>query len=151
MCSFEWWQVSPPDDHPTIVSRLVNRTYYEDRCRFHFPEGGYGLEKNKTAEDISDWTGGWTVTNTSRLMYANGQYDPWRDATVSSASRPGGPLESTPELPVRVIPGGTHCSDVYAENWEVNPEAKKIAYEQAEEMKRWVNEFYEEKGHARRV
>jgi hypothetical protein len=78
-------------------------------------------------------------------MYANGQLDPWRDSTVSSIFRPGGPLESTEELPVRVIPGGIHCSDLYGQNWEVNPESKAIADAEVENMKKWVAEFYEEK------
>ncbi len=75
-------------------------------------------------------------------MFANGALDPWRDATVSSKFRPGGPKESTPELPVRVIPGGVHCSDLYGQNWAVNAELKSIVDEEVANMQEWVNEFY---------
>lgn len=149
--SFKWWQNGAPEDRPTIVSRLANVDYWEAQCALFFPEGGYGIDKNLTEAVVNKYTGGWNVTDTTRLMYANGQYDPWRDATVSSIFRPDGPLESSPELPVRVIPGGTHCSDYYSQNWEVNPEVKRIAYEEAANVKKWVDEFYEHKGHAGKV
>lgn len=137
-----YWQNGAPANRPTIVSRLVNNKYWENQCKLFFPEGGYGIQKGKTVAQVNKYTGGWSVKNTKRLMYANGQFDPWRDATVSSVDRPGGPLRSTPNLPVRVIPGGMHCSDFYKQNWDVNPETKRIAYEEADNMKQWVNEFY---------
>lgn len=83
------------------------------------------------------------MTNTTRLMYANGQFDPWRDSTVSSDSRPGGPLQSTPQLPVRVIPGGIHCTDYYAQNWAVNPKLQCIVNAEVANMVQWVDEFYQ--------
>lgn len=143
---FGYWQDGAPKERPSIVSRLVTQAYWESQCALFFPEGGYGIAKGRTPEDVNAWTGGWSVTNTTRLMYANGQLDPWRDATVSSIFRPGGPLESTEELPVRVIPGGIHCSDLYGQNWDVNPEVKSIADAEVANMKKWVAEFYEEKG-----
>jgi hypothetical protein len=100
------------------------------------------VQKGETADDVNAYTGGWFVENTTRLMFANGGSDPWRDATVSSKFRPGGPLESTPELPVRVIPGGVHCSDLYGQNWAVNAELKAIVDEEVANMQEWVDEFY---------
>ncbi|CAM1508761.1 Fc.00g056090.m01.CDS01 [Cosmosporella sp. VM-42] len=140
----KYWQDGAPKHRPTIVSRLVNQEYWEAQCALFFPEGGYGIQKHRTVAHVNAYTGGWSVTNTTRLMYANGQFDPWRDATVSSVDRPGGPLRSTAELPVRIVPGGMHCSDYYKQNWDVNPEVKRIAYEEAENMKRWVDDFYKD-------
>lgn len=125
------------------MSRLVDNAYWESQCALFFPEGGYGIAEGLDEEDVNKWTGGWDLTNTTRLMYANGQYDPWLDATVSARRRPGGPLESTEELPVRVIPGGVHCSDFYGLNWDANAEVKAIADEEVENLKQWVAEFYE--------
>jgi hypothetical protein len=79
-------------------------------------------------------------------MYANGQLDPWRDSTVSSKSRPGGPLQSSSELPVRLVKGGIHCSDFYGPNWAANPDVKALAADEVANMKTWVQEFYTEKG-----
>lgn len=148
---FEYWQDGAPENHPTIVSRLVNTTYWRSQCPLFFPpeEGGYGLLKGKTADDVNAYTGGWFIDNTTRLMFANGGLDPWRDATVSSKFRPGGPKESTPELPVRVIPGGVHCSDLYGQNWAVNAELKSIVDEEVANMQEWVNEFYVHKNKRR--
>jgi hypothetical protein len=75
-------------------------------------------------------------------MYTNGQLDPWRDVTVSSDYRPGGPLQSTPQLPVRVIPGGIHCSDYYGQNWAVNPTLQGIVNDEVANMVQWVDEYY---------
>ncbi|KAL2178375.1 serine carboxypeptidase S28-domain-containing protein [Thermothelomyces heterothallicus CBS 202.75] len=143
---FEWWQDGAPLTRPTLVSRLVNADYWRKQCPLHFPEGGYGIAAGKRAKDVNRWTGGWSVTNTTRAMHTNGQYDPWRDATLSSKFRPGGPVQSTKRLPVRLVKGGTHCSDLYGQNWAVNEDVKKLAQDAADEMTGWVGEWYEEKG-----
>ncbi|KAG8406126.1 hypothetical protein J3458_021453 [Metarhizium acridum] len=36
-------------------------------------------------------------------MWVNGEYDPWTPATVSSKSRPGGPLKSSKQAPVWIV------------------------------------------------
>ncbi|KAF1961954.1 hypothetical protein CC80DRAFT_401871 [Byssothecium circinans] len=140
---FEYWQNGAPKDTPSLVSRLVNNEYYHTQCANMFGSG-YGLVEGKTVDQLNEWTGGWFATNTTRLMYANGQYDPWLPATVSAKQRPGGPLESTPQLPVRVIPGGMHCSDLYGPNWAVNEGVKAIADAEVEQMAAWVKEFYDQ-------
>lgn len=79
-------------------------------------------------------------------MHTNGELDPWRDATLSSQFRPGGPLKSTKQLPVRLVKGGVHCSDMYGPNWAANDEVKALAEDAAAQMKGWVGAWYEEKG-----
>ncbi|SPQ26465.1 40fb040e-439d-4494-9381-05300f302a92 [Thermothielavioides terrestris] len=145
---FEWWQDGAPLTERTLVSRHVNVDYWRRQCPLAFPpsEGGYALARGKRAKDVNRWTGGWSVTNTTRAMHTNGEWDPWRDATLSSDFRPGGPLKSTKQLPVRVVKHGTHCSELYGPNWDVNPEVKALAMDAAANMKEWVGEFYEEKG-----
>ncbi|KAK8007592.1 hypothetical protein PG989_001582 [Apiospora arundinis] len=145
---FEWWQTGAPFGTPSFVSRKVDVDYFRQQCAYMFPasEGGYGILKGKTVEMLNNRTDGWFHTDAKRLMYANGQYDPWIDVTVSSnISRPGGPLESTKELPVRVIPGGVHCSDLYGQNWEANAGVKAIADAEVYQMSCWVDEFYKQK------
>ncbi|KAK0615372.1 peptidase S28 [Bombardia bombarda] len=150
---FEYWQDGAPLDRPTIVSRYVTADYWRKQCPLWFPktpgDGSYGIAQGKRAKDVNKWTGGWSVTNTSRLLYVNGEWDPWRDATVSSKFRPGGALKSTEQLPVFVIPKGTHCSDLYGPNWSVNPDVKAIVDQEVVIMKNWIDEFYVEKGKTR--
>ncbi|KAK7937999.1 serine-type peptidase [Apiospora aurea] len=145
---FEWWQTGAPFGTPSFVSRKVDVEYFRQQCTYMFPpsEGGYGILKGKTIEMLNNRTDGWFHTDTKRLMYANGQYDPWLDVTVSSnISRPGGPVQSTKELPIWVIPGGNHCSDLYGQNWEANAEVKAIADAEVEQMSSWVDDFYKQK------
>jgi len=138
---FEYWQDGAPQGQPTIVSRLVNKAYWRSQCPLWFPEMTYGIAKGKSAATVNAHTGGWFEHNTQRLMFANGEWDPWRDSTVSSINRPGGPQKSTPQFPVRVVEHGTHCSDLYGQNWAVNPGVKAIADAEVENMKQWVSEF----------
>jgi hypothetical protein len=106
----------------------------------------YGVIQGKRARDVNRWTGGWSVTSTTRAMHTNGELDPWRDATLSSSFRPGGPVKTTKELPVRLVKGGVHCSDLYAPNWEANEDVRRLALDAAREMKGWVGEWYEGRG-----
>jgi hypothetical protein len=141
---FEYWQDGAPADRPSIVSRLVNVEYWRSQCPLWFPGLKYGVAAGKDADDVNAYTGGWfeDETNVTRLMMTNGEWDPWRDSTLSSIFRPGGPKESTPELPIRVVPHGTHCSDFYGQNWAVNAGVKKIADDAVANLKVWVSEFY---------
>lgn len=59
-------------------------------------------------------------------MWANGEYDPWIPGSVSSEFRPGGPLESTVDVPVNVIPGGIHCYDLIIRNGVVDEGVRKV-------------------------
>jgi len=71
----------------------------------------------------------------------NGGYDPWREAGVSSEFRPGGPLQSTEQAPVIIVPGGFHTSDLITKNGAVNAGAKTAIDAAIAQMKTWVAEF----------
>lgn len=133
---------------PSIVSRLINSHYWERQCALFFPtEDGYtyGEAKGKDVQNVNAYTGGWYHTDTERLIWTNGQWDPWKDATVSSDFRPGGPLQSTPKAPVQVIPGGIHCSDLIAGNGVVNAGVQKVIDTEVAVIKGWVDDFYKKK------
>lgn len=121
-----------------------------DQCELYFPGGAYGYAKGRTEDDVNAWTGGWSDLHIPRLMYANGQFDPWREVTVSSSMRPGGPMQSSPDASngtqVYMLPGGTHCSDYVGANWAANEGAKKVADQEVAQMAVWVDEFYALKG-----
>ena len=131
LSSFEWWQNGAPRHEPTLVSRLVTSTYWRRQCPLLFPPSeagpeGYGIINGARARDVNRRTGGWNALNTTRAMHTNGGLDPWRDATLSSQSRPGGPFEGSEKLPVRVVKGGVHCSDLYGPNWEVDEGVRRL-------------------------
>ncbi|KAJ5103846.1 hypothetical protein N7532_004375 [Penicillium argentinense] len=124
-----YWQDGAPSGVPTVVSRAVNAEYWQRQCALYFPEVNghtYGSANGKTVSTVNAWTKGWDLTKTNRLIWANGQFDPWRDSGVSSKYRPGGPLRSTASVPVNVIPG-----------------AQKIIDAEVAQIKAWVKEYYQ--------
>ncbi|KAK8209937.1 peptidase S28 [Phyllosticta paracitricarpa] len=140
---FAFWQDGAPNDRPTIVSRLVTADYWQRQCSLFFPAEGnftYGSASGKTVDDVNAVTGGWFM-NTTRLVWTNGEFDPWLDATVSSEFRPGGALESTAAAPVHVIPSGIHCSDLIAQDGVVNAGVQKVIDAEVAQIKAWVDEW----------
>ncbi|TLS22750.1 uncharacterized protein PpBr36_06479 [Pyricularia pennisetigena] len=146
---FKFWQTGAPEGEKTIASRFVRDTYYERQCKLWFPdeprEGGgvytFGIALGKDVTDVNKFTGGWDHTNTTRVLWVNGQFDPWLHATVSAPSRPGGPLQSTEKAPVLVIPGGVHCGDMLMSNGDANEGTRKVHSQAREIIKKWVSEF----------
>ncbi|CAI7666909.1 unnamed protein product [Penicillium manginii] len=140
-----YWQDAAPSGASSLVSRTVNAEYWQRQCPLFFPEVNghtYGSANGKTASDVNSWTKGWDLTNTTRLIWANGQFDPWRDSGVSSNSRPGGPLQSTASAPLHVIPGGFHCSDLLLKNGAANKGVQDIIDAEVSQIKTWVKEYY---------
>lgn len=142
---FGYWQTGAPEGHPTLVSRLVNVEYWTRQCDLLFPPGPngetFGINKGRTEDDVNAYTGGWNITNATRLQYTNGGFDPWREAGVSSELRPGGPLQSTKQVPVHIVPGGFHTSDLVTRNGAVNASAKAVIDAEVAQLVAWVNEW----------
>jgi hypothetical protein len=80
-----------------------------------------------------------------RLIWTNGEFDPWRTTGVSSEFRPGGEFKGTKEMPVQIIPGGFHCSDLRISNGLANPGVMKVIENEIAQIKTWVDEFYTQK------
>ncbi|RDA85072.1 hypothetical protein CP532_3102 [Ophiocordyceps camponoti-leonardi (nom. inval.)] len=145
---FEWWQIAGPDDGG-IVPKAVSRDYYIQQCKKQFPTRDnvtIGIDKGRTVEQVNAKTGGWDKVKTTRLLWVNGGLDPWLPATVSSEKRPGGPLRSTEEAPVWVIPHAAHCNEMNVRNGEANDGARLVIDGVVRQMKEWVDEFYKQDG-----
>lgn len=127
--------------------------YWQRQCADYFgPPGTFGSAEGKTVEDVNVYTGGWDIAgNTTRLIYTNGQFDPWKDATVSSDYRPEGPYEGTADAPLLMVPDGIHCSDMIARNGAANAGVQKVIDTEVAQIKAWVDEFYVEKKKKRAV
>ena len=138
-----------PQGTQSIVSRFVKPSYWTRQCELFFPrENGltYGLNKGKKEGDLNAYTKGWNQRSSKRLVYVNGEFDPWRTASVSSEYRPGGPLKSTEQVPVNIIPGGFHCSDLRVSNANANAGVKAVVDKTVGILKGWTREFYTENG-----
>ncbi|KAK3349774.1 serine-type peptidase-like protein [Lasiosphaeria hispida] len=149
---FEYWQTAPPPSHPTLISRLLTPNYFRAQCALYFPSTPTtAVARGQRAPDLNARTGGWAAApHTPRVMFTNGELDPWLGATVSAPGRPGGPLAGSEETPVRVIPGGMHCSDLYRQNWAGNEGVRRVVEAEVRDVKRWVGEFYGERRRRRR-
>ncbi|KAB5554368.1 serine carboxypeptidase S28 [Coniochaeta sp. 2T2.1] len=146
---FFYWQTGAPEDRPTIMSRYVTAEYYQRQCGLFFPTGSdggmnytYGSTLERTAEALNAWTKGWDLTKTTRLIWFNGEFDPWRSASVSSQFRPGGPLQSREEAPVYLLGNATHCIDLVYRNGVVNPGVRGAQMSAITTMTKWVDDFY---------
>lgn len=146
---FEWWQTYAQADTTGLIPKLYNTpAAIKEQCADVYPDTNgytYGLKKGATVDRVNKHTGGWDKVNTKRLMWINGEFDPWRAATVSALDRPGGPLKSTTDAPVYLIPGAAHCNDFNPYNANANPAAKKIFDGMVNNIVKWVNEFYNQK------
>ncbi|KAK3670459.1 hypothetical protein LTR78_009700 [Recurvomyces mirabilis] len=141
---FGYWQDGAPQGRSTLVSRLVDANYWIRQCGLYFPtEDGqtYGIANGKTEAQENSYTGGWYIDNSTRLLYVNGGYDPWREASVSSELRPGGPLQSTEQVPVNIVPGGFHTSDLVTANGKANTTVQAVIDKNVAQMAAWVAEW----------
>jgi hypothetical protein len=141
---FGYWQDGAPKGVPTIVSRLVTADYWSSQCSLYFPKDGkytYAYAKGKKAADVNRYTGGWSEGGQKRLMWTNGEFDPWRTSTVSSEFRPGGPLKSTKQVPLAMVPKGIHCSDFRTANGDANAGVKAIQNQEVAQIAAWVKEW----------
>ena len=60
---------------------------------------------------------------------------------MSSEFRPGGPLPSTTQHPLQIIPGGFHCSDLRLMNGQVNAGVQQVIDNEVKQIVAWVNEY----------
>ncbi|KAG6004461.1 hypothetical protein E4U43_000733 [Claviceps pusilla] len=146
--AFEYWQVGAPESTVGYPPRFFNVEYYRRQCLIMFPEmNGHkvGMAKGIRATNVNHHTGGWFNTNTTRLIWVNGEYDPWRSLSVASDFRPGGPFVSTEDRPSFVIPKASHCQDLIMHNGVVNQGVKKVQDATIKKMKEWVRDFHRHK------
>jgi hypothetical protein len=130
------------------MTRLANAEYYQRQCANWFPpQGGssFASSRGKTEVQVNAHTGGWTNTLTTRVLFSNGEFDPWRSASVSSAFRPGGPLNGTADVPVFLINGSRHCNDLSKKN-AINPAIAAVQDAELKQMSAWVANFSAQRG-----
>ncbi|KAI1778508.1 endoprotease endo-Pro [Hypoxylon cercidicola] len=145
---FFYYQTGAPSNRPTVFSRLASAEYWQRQCELFFPREGeytYASGLGKTAADVNARTKGWRLPeyldSESRLLFVNGEFDPWRSASVASEFRPGGPLASTPDAPSILIPGSRHCNDLGVRN-AVNADIAEAQSDIVAQMAKWTGEFY---------
>lgn len=87
-------------------------------------------------------------------MYSNvsSEFDPWRETSMASENRPGGPLQSSGNVYSFVIKNASHADDAFTARGmqsmglPVNPEVVKVQEQAIEIVKKWVAQGLAEKG-----
>ncbi|OAA59764.1 Peptidase S28 [Niveomyces insectorum RCEF 264] len=146
---FAYWQTgSGPQDRPSIATRLMTAAYFQRQCAVYFGPNKtsdttstsftYGSGDGKTVDDVNRRTDGWNFQG-KRILWVNGEFDPWRPASVSSPDRPGGPLVATADAPVVLVRGGKHCEDLAVRH---DAYLQGLQVKEVNQVVQWVNEFY---------
>ncbi|KAI1170527.1 serine carboxypeptidase S28 [Nemania sp. FL0916] len=138
---FGWYQVGPPKpDGTNIVSTFLRPEFFQRRCPLAFPEtNGFrpGSVEGFTAEHLDMWTKGWGA-NYERVVFVNGEHDPWRSATIAADNRPGGPVQSSDQIPSFVVKGGVHVPDFVLDG---SADQNRVLGEAVVVMGRWLAEW----------
>ncbi|KDQ64462.1 hypothetical protein JAAARDRAFT_118335 [Jaapia argillacea MUCL 33604] len=125
-------QDGAPSNWPTLVSRLIQPVYDERQCQQMFPEA-FPTYPVPNVNATNARYRGWYV-QVNQLLFANGQRDPWREATVSAD---GLYIASTPTQPI-LEGDGFHCSDLLTSNAEVDSTIEYVQTQALGYMKTWL-------------
>ncbi|KAJ3735180.1 peptidase S28 [Lentinula guzmanii] len=132
-------QEGPPEDVPAIVTRLVQPPYDIRQCVLMFPDvfaSSADVPMAAGVATVDKVYTGWNVS-IDRLFFANGQRDPWREATVSAD---GVDVPSTDTQPI-AIGDGFHCSDLSTASGNVDPTVRAVQTKALAFMKTWLAEW----------
>ncbi|KAI6101248.1 peptidase S28 [Pisolithus sp. B1] len=127
-----YYQDGPPVGQPAIVSRILTPEYFERQCVNMFPQKFSSPPQPAVAQVDEDYEG-WGV-EVDRLFFANGQRDPWREATVSSDFIYKASTDTQPIY----VGDGFHCSDMITENGVVDATIANVQSAALGYMKTWL-------------
>ncbi|KAK1999076.1 serine carboxypeptidase S28 [Colletotrichum falcatum] len=131
-----WWHTGPRSSNGTsLVSSHVHLEHRQRQCDLRFPPtSGFkpAISNGFTVAMFNEWTGGWNASY-ENVLFIDGEFDPWKSATMSSDYRPGGPSKSTEKAPRLVVEGATHVPDFRLS--ELNA---KVVQQGVEIMGKWI-------------
>ena len=108
---FGYWQTAPPAPMKRWRSKFITVAYYENGCRDTF--GTLDMPRIPNVDYINTVYKGQSI-HTSRIVYVNGEIDPWRRLSVSAEPDSPAPPRNpnSPTEPMFVVKGGSHCTDL---------------------------------------
>ncbi|KAG6832185.1 hypothetical protein H0H92_004917 [Tricholoma furcatifolium] len=129
-------QEAAPRGYPTLVSRLIQPPYDLRQCQLMFPDAFHSTPPSPAIQTTNEDYEGWNV-NLDRIFFANGQRDPWKDATVSATRHT---VKSTSQQPI-YIGDGYHCSDLKAAAGKVDATVNAVQVAALGYFKTWLAEW----------
>ncbi|KAG8892274.1 hypothetical protein FRB99_002838, partial [Tulasnella sp. 403] len=138
---FGWFQVGNPGNKSSIVSGFNDVASWERRCNHQFPnaDGTPGNYSAAGANSTNAEYKGWNIV-AQNLFVVNGQYDPWRSASLSSGWAPSTTNTTTQEI--SVIPGAHHCWDFYLDDTVFNADVQATQQLGLTTLYGWLQNWY---------
>ncbi|KAG8896042.1 hypothetical protein FRC01_012063, partial [Tulasnella sp. 417] len=138
---FGWFQDGDPGNYSSIVSSLVTVNYKLRECNHMFPnaDGTLGNYHPNTYGTNSKHGGGWNI-RANNLFVVNGEFDPWRSASLSSRWAPK--FRNTAHQLVEVVKGGHHCWDWNLYGAIYDPDVKRVVDKGVKTVRGWVKDWY---------
>ncbi|KAG8896616.1 hypothetical protein FRB99_008795 [Tulasnella sp. 403] len=130
-----------PGNSSSIVSSLVTPAYSDRRCAHTFPNADGTLSTHSTSDldDMNTSFKGWNLI-ADHLFVTNGEFDPWRSASLSSRWAPA--FMDTPTQEISVIPGGHHCWDWRMDFGNMNKDVYEVQKSGIVSIHAWLDEWY---------
>ncbi|SNX81606.1 uncharacterized protein MEPE_00311 [Melanopsichium pennsylvanicum] len=126
---------------PKLVSTLLDYDYAHEICSKGFAPGEHYVMPERPDIDQVNRLGNFEL-GMDRLAFVDGQYDPWRPATVHSEEwAKGGARTDTITRPFKLIPDcWHHCDENGIKDNKKTPErVRRIHQQQVEFVKAWLN------------
>lgn len=126
----------------SIILAAIDVNHYTQECNYMFPTssgtpGNFNLGADSNATDST--FKGWNLM-AKNLFVVNGEFDPWRSASLSSNYAPK--FVDTPTQDINVIPGAHHCWDFYLPNAELDANVNATRKEGLGKVYGWLGEWY---------
>ncbi|SAM70655.1 uncharacterized protein UBRO_00459 [Ustilago bromivora] len=127
---------------PKLLSTLLDYDYAHEICEKGFPAGQHLTMRERPDIDEVNRLGNFNLS-VDRLAFVDGQYDPWRPATVHSEEfASGGARADTIQRPFKLIPDcWHHCDENGLKDDKKTPERVRLIHEQQVEfVKQWLKQ-----------
>ncbi|KIO21847.1 hypothetical protein M407DRAFT_123211 [Tulasnella calospora MUT 4182] len=137
-----WFQPGDIGNSSSIVSGQVTSAYFQRQCSYYFPLADGTHSTYDFSQDVADTNTqfkGWNVVG-DNLFVVNGEFDPWRSASLSSKWAPE--FVDTPTQTISVIPDAHHCWDFYVANGQVDQNVKAVQDQGLTEIRGWLENWY---------
>lgn len=128
-----------------IVSRMLDFAFQDRRCAHLFlsPTGDAQVSPYNTTQSADAFNlkyDGWNLV-AKNLFVVNGEFDPWRSASLSSRAAPV--LDDVRSQEIIVIPNGHHCWDWSTSNAAVNLDVERVQDLGISTIRSWLDGWYD--------
>lgn len=128
---------------PKLISSLLDLNYTSQVCKKGFlPGTQFTVPDHPQTEEVNK-LGNFTI-DVDRLAFIDGQYDPWRPATVhSDRFAYGGSRIDTLDRPFKLIPNCWHHCDENGNKTFEPPRVRKIHSQEVQFVQHWLTQWKE--------